>query len=102
MKEYGLPSPPPAPYKGTGWGLGRPAQPIKTQKEQGTGTDPLPRPVTARFPASTFRHPKRMEAAWQAYRTEATDEATSPHPVIVGSGRLEDHASTPPSVYGEG
>src|SRR4051812_32604859 len=88
---------PPAPYKGTGWGLSRPAQLIKTQEEQKTRTDPLPRPTTARFPASTVRHPKRMEAAWQACRTEATDEATSPRPVIVGSGRLENHASAPSS-----
>src|SRR3954466_2234127 len=91
-----------APYKGTGWGLGRPAKQTKTQKEQGTRAGPLPRPVTARFPASTVRHPKRMEAAWRAYRTEAADGGTPPHPVIVGSGRLEDHASMPPSVYGEG
>src|SRR3954471_14242588 len=94
MKECGPPFPP-APYKGAGWGLGRPAQLIKTQKEQGTGTGPLPRPTTARFPASTVRRPKRMEAAWKACRTKATDEATSPHPVIVGSGRLENRAPAP-------
>ena len=34
-----------------------------------------------------------------ACRTEATGEATSPHPVIVGSGRLEDHASAPFSKW---
>src|SRR4051812_22134328 len=91
--------PPPALYKGAVWWLGRPAQPIKKRKAQGTGTDPLPQPAAARFPASTVRHPKRMRAAWQACRTEAMDEATSPHPVIVGSGRLEDHAR-PHSVNG--
>ena len=60
--------PPPALYKGTGWGLGRPAQPIKTRKAQGTGTDPPPQPAAARFPASTVHHPKRMRATWQARR----------------------------------
>src|SRR3954462_12650521 len=77
--------PPPALYKGTAWGLGRPALPIKTRKAQGTGTDPLPQPAAARFPASTDRHPKRMRATWQACRTEATGEATSPYPVTVVS-----------------
>src|SRR3954462_3594228 len=99
MKECGTPPPPPALYKGTGWGLSRPAQTIKMQKAQGTRTDPLPQPAAARFPASTVRHPKRMRATWQACRTEATDEVTSPHPVIVGSGRLEDHASAPFSKW---
>ena len=59
----------------------------------GTGTDPPPQPAAARLPTSSIRHPKRMRATWQACRTEAMGEATSPHPVIVGSGRLEDHAS---------
>src|SRR3954466_9389070 len=36
-----------------------------------------------------------METAWRARRAEATGEATSPHPVIVGSGRPESRASTP-------
>ena len=94
MKECGTPSPPLALYKGMGWGLGHPAQPIKARKAQGTGTDPPPQPAAARFPASTVRHPKRMRATWQACRTEATGEATSPHPVIVGSGRLEDRTPT--------
>src|SRR4051812_9548123 len=43
--------PPLTLYKGTGWGLGRPAQPIKTRKAQGTRADPLPQPAAARFPA---------------------------------------------------
>ena len=58
-------------------------------------TDPLPQSATAQFPASTVRDPKRMGAAWQACKTKATDEATSPHPVIVGSGRLEDRDPAP-------
>ena len=91
--------PPPALYKETGWGLGRPAQPIKTRKAQGTGTDPPPQPAAARFPASTVHHPEHMRAMWRACRTKATGEATSPHPVIVGSGRLEDHASAPFSKW---
>ena len=91
--------PPPALYKGMGWGLGCPAQPIKTRKAQGTGTNPLPRPAMTRFPASTVRHPKRMRTTWQACGTEATGEETSPHPVIVGSGRLENHASAPFSKW---
>ena len=95
MKECGMPSPPPVLYKGTGWGLGRPTQPIKTRKAQGTGTDPLPQPAAARFLASTVRHPRRMRATWRACRTEATGEATSPHPVIMGSGRLEDRTPAP-------
>ena len=76
-----------------------PTQPIKTRKAQGTGTNPLPRPATARFPASAVRRPKRMSTTWRACGTKATDEATSPHPVIVGSGRLEDHASAPFSKW---
>ena len=91
--------PPPTLYIGTGWGLGRPAHPIKTWKAQGTGTDPPPQPAAARFPASTDCHPKRMGAAWRACRTEATGEATSPHPAIVGSGRLEDDTSAPFSKW---
>ena len=87
--------PPPALYKGTGLGLDRPARPIKTRKAQGARTDPPPQPATARFPASTVCHPKRMgDTSWTC-RTERMGEATSPHPVIVGSGRLEDRASAP-------
>src|SRR3954471_6337855 len=93
MEECGFPSPPLALYKEAGWGLGRPTQPIKTQEGQATGADLLPRPATAQFPASTVRNPGCMEAAWLACRTEATDEATSPHPVIMGSGRLGNRAS---------
>src|SRR3954471_4837428 len=97
MKECGFLSPPLALYKGAGWGLGRPAQPIKTQEEQATGTGLLPRPATARFPASTVRNSRCMEAAWLACRTEATAEANLRHPVIVGSGRLRNRASAPSS-----
>src|SRR3954471_9654062 len=98
MEECGFSSPPPlALYKGAGWGLGRPAQPIKTQGKQATGAGLLPRPATARFPASTVRDPRCMEAAWLACRTEATDEATSPRPVIMGRGRLGNRASAPSS-----
>ena len=71
------------------------------QDAEGAGNwdRPAPQPAAARFPASTVRHPKRMRATWQACRTEATGEATSPHPVIMGSGRLEDHASAPFSKW---
>ena len=48
---------------------------------------------------STVCDPKRMGAAWRGCRTKATDEATSPHPVIVGSGHLEDRASAPFSKW---
>src|SRR3954471_4118551 len=95
MEECGFPSPPLALYKEAGWGLGRPTQPIKTQEGQATRADLLPRPATARFPASTVRNPGCMEAAWLTRRTEATDEATSPHPVIVGNGRLGNCAAAP-------
>src|SRR3954464_9014750 len=61
MKECGFPSPPFAPYKGAGWGLGRPAQPTKAEEGQATGADPLPRPASARFPASTAATP----SAWR-------------------------------------
>ena len=95
MEECGAPSPPSALYKGAGLELDRPARPIKTQKARGAGTDPPPQPTTARFPASTARHLERMEGTWRTCRTEGTGEATSPHPVIVGSGRLADRASAP-------
>ena len=95
MEECGMPSPLPPLYKGTGLGLGRPAWPIQTPEAQGIRTDPLPQPATARFPASTACHPKRMEDAWRTCRIEGTGEATSPHPVIVGCGRLEDRNPAP-------
>src|SRR3954470_8188850 len=94
MEECGMPSPLPALYKGTGLGLGRLARPIKTREAQGTRTDPLPQPAMARFPTSTVCHPKRMGDAWQTCRTEGMGEATSPHPMIVGSGRLEEEGAS--------
>ena len=94
-KECGIPSPLPPPYKGAGSGLGRPARPIQPPEAQGIGSDPLPQPVTARFPGSTACHPRRMKDAWQTGRTEGTGEATSPHPVIMGSGCLEDRDPAP-------
>ena len=94
-EECGVPSPLPPPYKGAGSGLGRPARPIQPPEAQGIETDPLPQPATARFPASTACHPRRMKDAWRTCRTEGTGEATSPHPVIVGSGRLEDRDPAP-------
>src|SRR3954463_13337778 len=118
-------APPLALYKGARWGLGRPAQPTKTQEEQATGTGLLPRPAMARFPASTVRNSGCMEAAWLACRTEVKDEANPPpppltpggrephgraggprgrvgpppppRPMIVGSGRLRNRASAPSS-----
>ena len=93
--ECGMPSPLPPPYKGAGSGLSRPARPIQPLEAQGIETDPLPQPATARFPASTARHPKCMEDAWRTCKTEGTGEATSPHLVIVGCGRLEDRDPAP-------
>ena len=46
-------------------------------------------------PASTACHPKRMEDTWRTCRIEGTGEATSPHPVIMGCGRLEDRDPAP-------
>ena len=95
MEECGMPSPLPPLYKGEGLGLSRPTRPIQTPEAQGIRTDPLPQPATARFPASTACTP----GAWRTHggraETEGTGEATSPHPVIVGSGRLEDRAPAP-------
>ena len=94
-EECGTPSPLPPIYKGAGSGLGRPARPIQPPEAQGIRTDPLPQPATARFLASTACHPRRMKDAWRTCRTEGTGEATPPHPVIVGRGRLEDHGLAP-------
>ena len=99
MEECGAPSPPSALYKGAGLELDRPARPIKTRKAQGARTDPPPQPATARFPASTVCHPERMGDTWHTCKTEGTGEATSPHPMIVGSGRLADRASAPSSKW---
>ena len=93
MRECGLPSSPPALYKGARWGLGRPAQRIKAREEQGVEANPLPLLATAQFPTSTVREPERMGAAWRRCRTKATDEAASLRPVIAGSGRPENRAS---------
>ena len=94
-EDRGAPFPPPPLYKGTGLRLGHPARPIQTPEARGIRTDPPPQPATARFPASTVCHPKRMGDTWRTCKTEGTGEATSPHPVIVGSGCLEDRTSTP-------
>ena len=61
-EECGMLSSLPPPYKRAGSGLGRPARPIQPPEVQGIRTDPLPQPETARFPACTACHPKRMEA----------------------------------------
>ena len=94
-EECGTPSSLSPLYKGAGSGLGCPARPIQPPGAQGIRTDPLPQPATARFPASTACHPRRMKDAWRTCRTKRTGEATSPHPVIVGSGLLEDRTPTP-------
>ena len=96
-EECGMPSLLPLPYKGAGSGLGRPARPIQPPEARGMETDPLPQPATARFPASTACHPRRMKDAWRTCRTEGTGEATSPHPVIMGCGRLEARNPAPRS-----
>ena len=90
-----MPSPLPSPYKGAGSGLGRPARPIQPPEAQGIETDPLPQPATVRFPVSIACHPKCMEDAWRTCRTKGTSEVTSPHPVIMGSGRLDDRNPDP-------
>ena len=79
-EECGMPSPLPPPYKGAGSRLGRPTRPIQPPEARGIETDPLPQPATARFPASTACHPKRMEDAWQTCIIEGMGEATSPTP----------------------
>ena len=94
-EECGMPSPLPPLYKGAGSGLGRPARPIQPPEAQVIGTDPLPQPATALFPASTACHPRRMKDAWRTCKTEGTGEATSPHPVIVGCGLPEDRGPAP-------
>ena len=94
-EECGVPFPLPHPYKGVGSGLGRPAWPIQPPEAQGIGTDPLPQPATAQFPASTACHPKCMEDAWRTCRIEGTGEATFPRPVIIGCGCLEDRGPAP-------
>ena len=94
-EECGTPSPLPPLYKGAGSGLGRLARQILPLEAQGIRTDPLPQPATARFPASTACHPRRMKDVWRTCRTEGTGEATSPHPVIVGNGCPEDRAPAP-------
>ena len=97
MRECGLLCSPPALYKGARWGLGRPAQRIKAREERGVGADPLPPPVTARFPTYTVRDPECMGAAWRGCRTKAMDEAASLRLVIAGSGRPENRAPAPSS-----
>ena len=94
MRKCGFLRSPPALYKGARWGLGRPAQRIKTREVQGVGANPL---ATAQFPTSTVRDPKRMGAAWRRCRTKAKDEAASLRPVIAGSGRPENRAPAPSS-----
>ena len=96
-EECGMPSPLPPPYKGAGSGLSGPARPIQPPEAQGIETDPLPQSATTRFPASTACHPKRMKDVWRTCRIKGTGEATSPHPVIVGCGRLEDRDPAPRS-----
>ena len=97
IEECGTPSPLPPLYKGAGSGLGRPARPIQPPEVQGIRTRPLSQPATARFPASTACHPKRMEDTWQTCRIEGTGEATSPHPMIMGCGCLGDRNPAPRS-----
>ena len=94
-EDCGTPSPLPLLIKGRGRGSAAPLGQSGHQKAQGIGTDPLPQPATARFPASTACHPKRMEDAWRTCRIEGAGEATSPHPVIMGCGRLEDRDPAP-------
>src|SRR3954466_11982919 len=95
MKECGFPTPPLAPYKGAGWGLSRPAQPIKTKEEQATKDRPAASTHDGPVSCLHRRDPKCMETTWRARRAEATGEATSPHPVIVGSGRPGNRALAP-------
>src|SRR3954468_23642502 len=59
-----------------------------------------PPPSTRVGPAPCLHRsdPECMKTTWWACRAEATGEATSPHPVIMGNGRPESRAS-PPFVY---
>ena len=45
--------------------------------------------MTARFPTFAAHDPTRMGAAWRGDEAEATDEVTSPCPVITGVDALK-------------
>src|SRR3954469_20985087 len=107
--ECGFPLPPSAPYKGAEGGHGRPARPIEAEEGQATGADPLPRPASARFPASTAATP----SAWRprGRRTEPRRRVRRPLPTRdrgewtprkphLDPIRLPNHASTSPPIYG--
>src|SRR3954462_10666890 len=71
--------------KGQSGGSAAPPNQSKQRKGRRRGR---PSTSTRVGPVSCLHHrnPKRMEDAWRASRAEATDEMTSPHPVIVGAG----------------
>src|SRR3954465_4016738 len=77
--------------KKEGDGVG--ARPPRSTNRSGGRAGDWGRPTTSTrvgpAPCLHRRDPKCMKTTWRARWTEATDEATSPHPVIVGSGRLE-------------
>ena len=80
--------------KGRGWGSAAPldqsghrgrreSRPTRCPNQRRPGFPPPP-PATC------------MGDTWRASRIEGTGEATVPHPVIVGHGRLEGHDPSPP------
>src|SRR3954465_10507041 len=93
--ECGFLLPPSAPYKGAEWWLGRPAPPIKAEEGQATGADPLPRPASDRFPASTAATPSAWRPRGRRAEPRRQVRRPLPNPAIMGSGRPESRASTP-------
>src|SRR3954465_6744317 len=86
--------------KKEGDGVG--ARPPRSTNRSGGRAGDWGRPTTSTrvgpVPCLRRRNPECMKTTWWARRAEATGEATSPHPVIMGNGRPESRAS-PPFVY---
>ena len=70
--------PPPALYKGSGLGLGRPTRPIKIRKAQGARTDPPPQPARPDFPPPPFATPSAWETSGR--RSEPRGRVRRPLP----------------------
>src|SRR4051812_18121959 len=108
--ECGFPLPPFTPYKGAEWGLGCPARPIEAKEGQATGADPLPRPASARFPASTAatpsawrprgRHAEPRRRVRRPLPTHDRGERTPRKPRL-DPIRLPNHASMSPPFMAE-
>src|SRR4051812_39718531 len=95
MEECGFPSPPPAPYKGGGLGLGHPTQPIKARESRGLGPTFYLNPQRSGFLPPPFATPSAWEPCGRRAEPRRRVRRPLPHPVIVGSGRLENRASAP-------